>query len=419
MKITIVNTHDIIGGAERASYDLAKGLHQRGDETRLYVAGQYGFDSFTRKMHYRRLDYTLRRLVSKHLGLTDTTLWAPLDACRRFRDFREADVVNLHNMHGSYWNFWTLGLLVKRAPVFLTLHDEWFLTGDCAYIYDCERWLDSCGRCPQFSGSLDSNRYALGGRDFTRTNLFLKRLSTSRIDAGRFCIVAPSRWLLDRAARSTHLRRFPAYHIEYGIDLSQYTPLPKEHCREQLSLPASKRLVFCAAADLGDKRKNFASLFRLVLSGGLPKDMMLVCAGKVPIDESMVDHPQIRWLGYLTSRDEMARAICACDFTVVLSRADNLPYVALESVSCGRPVLGSTAGGIPEIVDHGNTGWLVPHDAEPEFTSRVLRDIATLDDATLAQMGRRARAQAERRYDMDMYVSRHREVFQEAMERCE
>lgn len=419
MKVTVVNTHDVIGGAERASYDLASTLHRQGDEVRLYVGGQYGLDSFTRRMHYRKPDYTLRWWVSHYLGLTDTTLWGPIDACRRFRDFIEADVVNLHNMHGSYWNFWTLGVLARRVPVVLTLHDEWFLTGDCAYTYSCERWMQNCGQCPQFSGALQFNRYALGGRDLTRVNLSLKRMATARVATSRMAIVAPSRWLLGQAAKSKHLRRFPMHHIEYGLDLSVFQPLSQQVCRETLSLPPDRRLIFCVASNLSDPRKNFQGLFELAHAGELPEGMMLVCAGKAPHGINSVDHPQVKWLGFLETRAAMAEAIGACDFSIVLSKADNLPYVCLETMACGRPVLGTTAGGIPEIVTHGLTGWILPHEADKAALCRALHEIAALGGEQLAQMGGNAREQACRRYKMDDYAARYRTVFNELMDRCE
>ena len=36
-------------------------------------------------------------------------------------------------------------------PVALTLHDEWLLTGHCAYTLGCERWRIGCGRCPDLT----------------------------------------------------------------------------------------------------------------------------------------------------------------------------------------------------------------------------------------------------------------------------
>lgn len=416
-KVTIVNTHDLVGGAERASYDLALGLHRRGVDARLYVAGQYGFDAFTRRFHYRAFDYRPRAAAAKYLGLTDTTLWEPLRACLRYRDFREADVVNIHNMHGGYWNFWSLPVLAKSVPIVLTLHDEWFITGDCAYTYDCERWLNGCGRCPQHSGALSSNRYALGGRDATRLNLVLKKAAAACVPVDRMVIVAPSRWLLSQAERSQTLSRFRQQRIVYGLDLEQYRPRSRLDCARKLGLPLDKRLAFCAASSLGDPRKRYDQLIELARGGHLSPDLVLVCAGREG-GQVFEEGLPIRYLGFLSGRDDMVEAISACHFSIVLSRADNLPYVSLESLACGRPVLGSAVGGIPEMVVDGETGWLLPGTVDGSSLARKLGEISGLGDDTLDAFAVRARNWAERNCAMRDYLSAHEQLFAEVAKTC-
>jgi glycosyltransferase involved in cell wall biosynthesis len=54
----------------------------------------------------------------------------------------------------------------------------------------------------------------------------------------------------------------------------------------------------------------------------------------------------------------------AADVVVVPSRIENLPQAATEAQSCGVPVVGFRVGGLPEVVDHGITGFLAtPYDA--------------------------------------------------------
>ena len=149
-RICFVNTHDTVGGAERCSFDLMTGLRARGQEVALVVGRKFSNDPDVFQCVYPQWDWRPMAFLNNRVGLTDTTLFTPLRMLTSTA-FRCADVVNIHNMHGKYWNFWTLPLEATRKPVVLTLHDEWFLTGDCAYTYRCERWLDHCGSCPQFA----------------------------------------------------------------------------------------------------------------------------------------------------------------------------------------------------------------------------------------------------------------------------
>ncbi len=66
---------------------------------------------------------------------------------------------------------------------------------------------------------------------------------------------------------------------------------------------------------------------------------------------------------------------------VVPSLYDNYPNVCLEAMASGRPVVGTRAGGIPEMVEDGSRGWLVP-----------VADHAQLADALIAALGNAAEA---------------------------
>lgn len=414
MRITLVNTHDVIGGAERCSHDLAIQLSSCGHEVYLVVGRKLGDDDFTVQMQYPGFDWRLRALMHLKFGLTETTLSAPMRAVRNKPEFTGADIVNLHNMHGAYWNFWTIPRLSKRVPVVLTLHDTWFLTGDCAYTYDCERWLNSCGRCPQARREDPLDRVCIGGGDLTRLNLKLKRLAMKRTRKDRFALICPSRWIQEQAAKAPHLKDVRSVHIEYGMDLHLYQPMDKSLCREKLGLPTRGRYVFASAANLHDKRKNFTLIEKVMRNGGWPDGLTLVCAGKMD-DEARkrLEGLPLRMLGYLRDRHAMAEAINACDASLVVSRADNLPYSALESVSCGRPVICSAAGGLPEIIDCAPMGWVLSPDPEEGELAEALTDLMKQTDEQLQLRAVQIRKQAEARYDMSIFTSRTLSFFEE------
>ena len=374
MKVTLVNTHDIIGGAERCSYDIASHFYEQGEDVCLIVGRKLGADPFVKQLGYRFLDYKFRHFVFSKLGLTDTTITSPIYNCFRWPEFKNTDVYNIHNMHGAYWNFWTLPILAQRAPVVLTLHDEWFLTGDCAYTYDCDRWLKNCGNCPQASMPRFEDRYAIGGKDLTRLNLFLKHISMWGVPASKMAIVTPSRWLFLRAKKSPHLNKYDFYHIENGIDLSQYRPMNRIDSKKELELPLDKLLIFMAAVNFNDRRKNFQVLYSLLRSNDWPKDAILVCAGRFNEKErKRLERLPVILLGYIDSSETMAKVLSACDFSLLLSKADNLPYTGLESLACGCPVIGSKVGGIPEIVKNSYNGILVKPKSPDALAAALLK----------------------------------------------
>jgi glycosyltransferase involved in cell wall biosynthesis len=84
----------------------------------------------------------------------------------------------------------------------------------------------------------------------------------------------------------------------------------------------------------------------------------------------------VRFLGH---REDVARLVQSFDVMAITSPAEPFGYVALESFAAGKPVVGYSAGGLPEVVTHDIDGLLARADDHREFATlliRVLRDQA-------------------------------------------
>jgi hypothetical protein len=92
------------------------------------------------------------------------------------------------------------------------------------------------------------------------------------------------------------------------------------------------------------------------------------------------------------------------------SEMEGLGSAALAAMSAGVPVVASAVGGLPEVVDHGRTGFLV---ADGDFQSPVRR---LLDDPQLAtEMGRAGRERVEREFSVNLMVKRTGQVYDEVL----
>jgi len=95
---------------------------------------------------------------------------------------------------------------------------------------------------------------------------------------------------------------------------------------------------------------------------------------------------RVRWLG---ARPEIAGLLSAADLVAVPSRSEGLPYVVLEALALGRPVVAAAVGGIPELVRDGEEGWLVPPgDAEALAAALAAALSAPREMARRASSGR-------------------------------
>jgi glycosyltransferase involved in cell wall biosynthesis len=87
--------------------------------------------------------------------------------------------------------------------------------------------------------------------------------------------------------------------------------------------------------------------------------------------------------------NELADYYCAADIMVVPSLYDNSPYTCLEAMSCGIPVIGTSAGGMPEYIDNGICGIIVPPN-DSESLARAILELA-LDKKKRIRYGLAAR----------------------------
>jgi glycosyltransferase involved in cell wall biosynthesis len=356
--------------------------------------------------------------VYGRLGLTDTTIAAPLYECFRLDALRRADVYNLHNQHGAFWNFWTVPVLARRAPVVLTLHDEWLITGDCAYSYECDRWRRNCGACPQAGEPDPADRVCIGGGDATWLNLKLKRAMFRFVDPDRLVLVSPSRWLAKRALEAPHLRRIRSVVIPNGVDLETFHPSAGKLERQKRGLSETDFLVLAFGANLFDRRKNLRLVLDAVRCAEWPADARLLLVGRTTPDfeRSVGDDPRVLTIGYVGDRAELASLLAMADLVTVSSRAENLPYAALEAQACGTPVLGSRVGGIPETLWDGDSGWLFEPDSSPAELAAKVASIRAIPRERMLAIRARARALAEERFGLERFVDSYRSLFAELAE---
>ena len=222
--------------------------------------------------------------------------------------------------------------------------------------------------------------------------------------------LAGCEWLVTcTAANRAHLaslappgRVLLAYH---GLDLARFPPPPARPPRDG-SDPAEP-VVVLSVGRLVEKKGTDVLLRALAL---LPSDLhwRLVHAGGGPLASRMarLAHRlgiagRVRWRGPL-AQPELLAEYRAADLFALASRIasdgdrDGLPNVLLEAASQGLACVASALSAIPELVEDGLTGVLVPPEC-PEALARALEALAR-DPARRARLGAAARRRIEERF---------------------
>jgi glycosyltransferase involved in cell wall biosynthesis len=122
--------------------------------------------------------------------------------------------------------------------------------------------------------------------------------------------------------------------------------------------------------------------------------------------------PHIRFLGKL-SREAIVPYLRKANLCVFPSLFENFPYVCLEAMSCGRPVVASRAGGLSEMIVDGESGLLFDPRDPHDLAEKAIR---VLSDRDLAErLGGHAKRRVEANYDHREIARRTIELYQQAM----
>ena len=113
-------------------------------------------------------------------------------------------------------------------------------------------------------------------------------------------------------------------------------------------------------------------------------------------------------------REDVMSILDAVDVLVHPSRVDAFPTALLEAMAAGVPVLASSVGGIPEIVEHGRTGLLIGPAPDGAAVSHGIERLM-LDTRLRRRLGEAGRQRFERRFTVEGWAERLREVYEAAI----
>ncbi len=221
--------------------------------------------------------------------------------------------------------------------------------------------------------------------------------------------------------------------IHNGIDVEQWRPVQDAAFLSGIGMdPARPSVVFVGRIT---RQKGLPYLLRAAAE--LPPEVQLVlCAGAPDTPEIMAEVQEgvrllqqtrqgVIWIERMLPRDELSAILTAATTFVCPSVYEPLGIVNLEAMACGAAVVGTATGGIPEVVDDGVTGRLVPIDQVADGTgtpvdpdrfvddlARVLTDVA-MDPKRAASYGEAGRERAARDFSWGSIADTTRELYAE------
>ncbi len=450
MRILYVNTSDAEGGAARATLSLMEAESRRGHEVCLAVGVKTSADARVFAVPQNDSLPAWSRLWSRAAQRLDgqghvrgaarvQALLKWLGRSPRQRHLAQGkedfdhpgswrmlesapwmpDIVHLHNLHGGYFDLRCLPKLTETVPTVITLHDQWMLTGHCAYSFDCERWRCGCGSCPNL------RTYPAIKRDATASNLRRK----GRIYASsKLFVAAPSEWLTQQVRHSCLMSAAQEVRrIANGINLTCFRPGDKAQARKSLGIPSDAFVVLVSGNRIRRNPFKGYSILQEVASRlpVSPKSVRVHILGDEGPDEKQ-GNTSFHFYSYVHDVGALVLHQQAADMYLHTALAENFPYTVMEAMACGLPVIAFALGGIPEQIrsilpckdspatQQDATGILVePRDAKA--MSEAILGLAQDKPLRLA-LGRNAAADARRRFDMERCADAYLDWYDEILD---
>lgn len=239
--------------------------------------------------------------------------------------------------------------------------------------------------------------------------------------------------------RADILRSYPAVDpsrvrvIHNGIDVERWRPVHDAAFLASIGMDRARpSVVFVGRIT---RQKGLPYLLRA--AAALPPEVQLVlCAGAPDTPEIMAEVQEgvrllqqtrqgVIWIERMLPRDELSAVLTAATTFVCPSVYEPLGIVNLEAMACGAAVVGTATGGIPEVVDDGVTGRLVPIEQVADGTgtpvdpdryvddlARILTEVA-MNPEQAAAYGAAGRERAAREFSWGAIADTTRELYAE------
>ena len=191
------------------------------------------------------------------------------------------------------------------------------------------------------------------------------------------------------------------------IDLQHFSPAKSAEAGANILVARNLEAIYdnataLRAFELVLRRLPHARLF--VAGSGPELPVLRELAAELGVAE------RVEFTGAL-DRDEMATLMRRCHLMINPSLVDNMPNSVLEAMACGIPIVSTSVGGVPYIVEHRQTGLLVP---AADASAMAAAAIQLLTEPGLAEAIVQRATAAIDNYSWSQVAGRWREIYRQA-----
>lgn len=337
------------GGAAKAAERLSSALIELGHDSKVV-------HMTSRLPAY--FDTAIGKLTNDYNPIFHSYNYFP-DNFRQIIKKESPDIIHIHWIGAGFVR--PESLANCPVPIVWTLHDLWPLLGAEHLPLSITRMQDgySSSNRPQHESGLDLNKLVWNRK---------RRVFTKK----HINFISPSQANYDLAKKAKLISTHNHVLISNFVDNNLFKPNLNK---------VEPYTIFCPSMNMDvDQNKGIDLLILAIkaIDPSLRSKIKLILAGTSTIPIGIAGSGvTVENMGMISDEAKMENIYQRSAAVVVPSRLENLPYVVLESLSCGTPVVAFNVGGIPELVVHNKTGYLAkPYDIADLATgiTKILSD---------------------------------------------
>jgi len=403
MKILLINSyHYRKGGADAVYFNTAQLLQQYGQEV-FYFSAKYPENVACQTDRFFTTGYDYRKLSVGKKILAIPSFFYNKDAyykLLKLLDEINPDLAHIHLFMGGLSSSILLALKKRKIPVVHSVHD---------YRLICPAYLFTNGKNEVCEKCIDG---------------FYLRCALKRCSENSFSQSAMLS--IDAYFRKYFIK--PIHHIDRFIFVSKF--IREKHIEFDSNYETKADMLYNFNPDLNSiipsevKGKYFLYFGRIsrekgvltLIESALKAEITLKIVGTGPLSEQFADQrfKNIEFLGFRNG-EELWSLVRNASFIVVPSEwYENNPLTIVEAYSFGKPVIGARIGGIPEIIEENNTGYLFNPGGKTEL-EQLLRKADNLSDAEYREISGNARSFAERHFHPDNHYNELIGIYEDAV----
>ncbi len=295
---------------------------------------------------------------------------------------KNADIIELHWVCGNFLSMSGIKKILQlKKPVIIICHDNWFFTGGCHVRLGCEKHKTHCATCPQLTSKKEKD---CSYRLFEQKKKVLKE--------GDITVVSPSRWMDQNVASSSVLKNKPHYVIPNALNTELFTSQNKFEIRKEYGIKENDIVLTYGAVNA--TKVPYKGYVQLLSALELfkkqyndDKHIVILVFGSKKEEVQTNSEFEIRYLGYLEEK-EMVKLYSCTDVYIVPSLEDSFNYTVAESLACETPVVSFATGGIVDIIDHKENGYLAEYNNPTDLANGITWILENNKDNCLGKAGR-------------------------------